>query len=76
MSIRQISSRIELSFWQILIGLMSESPQFQRLVRWSYLGLFPAAAKWSNNYNLRRAFQWAAGGLGFGIMIGFLIALF
>ncbi|MFL7894078.1 MAG: hypothetical protein ACK2UM_04470 [Anaerolineales bacterium] len=76
MSIRQFSSRIELNFWQIVIGLMSESPKFQRLVRWSYLGLFPAVSNWFTKFNRRRAFQWAAGGLGFGIMIGFLIALF
>ena len=76
MSIRQLSSRIELSFWQIVIELLSESPKFQRLVKWSYLGLFPAAANLLNNMSRRRAIQWAAGGLGAGLMIGLIIALF
>jgi hypothetical protein len=75
MSIRQIPTRIELGFWQIVIALMSESPSVQQLVRWLYSDLLPSAEKLVSKLNRRRLFRWSAGGLGMGLVIGFLTAI-
>jgi hypothetical protein len=75
MSLRQISSRIELSFWQIIISLLSESRHLQRLVRWVYLEFLPVLEIFFENFDKKRAFLWAAGGVGFGLLTGLLISL-
>lgn len=76
MSLRQLSTRIELSFWQIVIGVLSESQSMQRLIRWLYLDLIPLAAAFIHQFNRRRVIRWAAAGLGLGFLAGLLIALF
>jgi len=76
MSLRQIPSRIELSFWQITISLLSQSSMLQRLIRWFYLDLMPFSAEFSKRFERRRVYRWAAAGLGMGFMLGFLIAVF
>ena len=76
MSLRQISTRIELSFWQIAISLLSESTFLQRLIRWFYLDFLPFSAEFIKRFERRRVYRWAAAGLGMGFMLGFLIAVF
>jgi hypothetical protein len=76
MSIRHLSSRIELSFWQIVIGLLSESQTLQRLIRWfcrSFLALIADAIQ---QIDRQRFIRWAAAGLGLGMIVGFLISFF
>ena len=76
MSLRQLSSRIELSFWHIVIGLLSESHSLQRLIRWFYLDFLPATTNIYQQFDSQRVICWAAVGLGLGFVIGFLISLF
>jgi len=76
MSLRQLSSRIELSFWQIVIGLLSESHSLQRLIRWFYLDFVPATADFFQYLDRQHVIRWAAVGLGLGFIVGFLISLF
>ena len=76
MSLRQLSSRIELSFWHIVIGLLSESHSLQRLIRWFYLDFLPATTNFFQQFDSQRFIRWAAIGLGLGFVIGFLISLF
>ena len=75
MSIRQISSRIQLSFWQMVISLLSESRTSQQLVRWFYLKLFPVAENIFARFERQKVYRWAAAGLGTGFIIGLLITL-
>lgn len=76
MSIRHLTSRIELNFWQILIGLMSESQPFQQSIRWFYLGFGPAALNFYQKIDQKRLIWWAVAGLGIGVITGVLISLF
>lgn len=76
MSLREISSRIELNFWQILIGLMSESQSFQKSFRWLYLDFGPAVIVVYQTIDQKRLFRWSVIGLGSGLIIGLLISLF
>jgi hypothetical protein len=76
MSLRQLSSRIELSFWHIVIGLLSESHSLQRLIRWFYLDFLPATTNFFQRFDSQRVIRWAAVGLGLGFVVGFLISVF
>jgi hypothetical protein len=76
MSLRQLSSRIELSFWQIVIDLLSESHSLQRLIRWFYLDFVPATADFFHQFDRQRVIRWSAFGIGLGFVVGFLISLF
>jgi hypothetical protein len=76
MSLRQLSTRIEVSFWQIIISLLSESRLLQRLVKWVYLEFLPTLIAFLQHFNQQRVIRWAAAGLGLGLMTGFLIAIF
>ena len=76
MSIRQLSSRIELTFWQVAINLLSESRSLQRLVRWFYLNLEPRLAQYTKRLERRRIYRWSAAGLGLGFFTGILISVF
>ncbi len=76
MSVKHISSRIELSFWQIAIALLSQSSSLQRVIRWFYLDIMPNVTKFSKQLDRQRIIRWAIIGLGFGFAIGFLIAIF
>lgn len=74
MSLRQISTRLELSFWQIIICLLSESRMVQRLIRWVYTDFYPQ----TDHYqwiDLKKIILWAALGLGLGLLCGFVIAI-
>lgn len=76
MSLRQLSTRIELSFWQIVISLLSESRPLQCLVRWIYLDFHPMLVTFLQHFEKQRAIRWAAIGLGLGLLTGFLISIF
>lgn len=76
MSLRQLSSRIELSFWHIVIGMLSESHSLQRLIRWFYLNFLPATKIFFQKFDGQRVIRLAAVGLGLGFVAGFLISLF
>ena len=75
MTIRQLSSRLEVNFWQIMIGLLSESQPIRKSIRWLYLGFFPALADFYLQFNRKLLFRWAVAGLGLGLLTGFLISL-
>ena len=75
MTIRQLSSRLEVNFWQILIGLLSESQTIRRSIKWLYLGLLPAAANLNLQIDRKLLFRFAAAGLGLGLLTGLLISL-
>jgi hypothetical protein len=76
MSLRHLSSRIELNFWQILIGLMSESNLFQKSVRWLYISAGPAVSDTIKRIDSKQLVRWAVIGLGFGLLTGFLMYLY
>jgi len=76
MSLRQLSNRIELSFWQIIISLLSDSQKLQRIVRWFYFDCQPAMSAFIQHFDRRQAIRWGAAGLGLGLIVGFLISIF
>jgi len=76
MSLRQLSTRIEVSFWQIIISLLSDSRLLQSFIRWIYLEFFPTLIAFIQHFNQQRVIRWAAAGLGLGLMTGFLITIF
>jgi hypothetical protein len=76
MSLRQLSTRIELSFWQIVIGLLSGSKPLQKLIQWFYLDFMPAIRVHFQNIDSQRFIRMAVVGLGFGLIAGFLISTF
>jgi len=76
MSLRQLSTRIEVSFWQIIISLLSDSRLLQSFIRWVYLEFFPTLSAFIQHFNQQRVIRWAAAGLGLGLMPGFLITIF
>jgi hypothetical protein len=76
MSIRHISSKIELGFWQIAISLLSDSRYVQQLVCWFYLEVGPVSRQFVNQLERRQLLRWSAAGLGLGLLAGFLIAVF
>ena len=75
MSLRQISSRLELSFWQVIICLLSESRTVQRLIKWAYTDIYPTTSAHDRQFDLKKLILWGAVGLGLGSLCGFLIAL-
>ena len=74
MSLRQLSTRIELSFWQIMINLLSGSKPLQSLIRWFYLEILPAIRDFFKNLNRQRLIRTAIFGLGFGFAEGTWLA--
>jgi hypothetical protein len=76
MSIKQISSNLELGLWNVLIDLLSDSQLFQDFIRWVYQVLVPGVIKIQDAFNFTAALRWSLAGTGFGILTGFLIALF
>lgn len=75
MSLRHLSSRIELGFWQIAIGLLSESTSLQRLIRWFYLDFRPGTGEIVSRFERQRVLRWSAVGLGAGLLFGFIVAI-
>lgn len=75
MIFRKIPSRIELTFWQIVINLLSQSLLIQRMFRWIYFVFFPIIKSFPKQIDIKRLFRWSATGLGIGIITGFVISL-
>jgi hypothetical protein len=75
MGLRQLPSRIELTFWQIVINLLSQSKLLQRLIRWFYLELMPHSKLFIQQIDLKRFVRWSATGLGLGIITGLVISI-
>ena len=76
MSLRQISSRLELSFWQIIICLLSDSSAVQRLIKWAYTDFFTHSTGVNLQIDKKKIFLWAFVGFGLGSIIGLLTSLF
>lgn len=75
MSLRQLPSRIELTFWQIVINLLSQSRMLQRFIPWVYLKVRPHVMTVRTGINLRRFVRWSATGLGLGLITGLVISI-
>ena len=75
MSLKQISIRLELSFWQLVIILLSESRPVQLLITWIYQDLLPAWRQLVLTFDISRAFFWSAIGLALGVLVGLLTAI-
>lgn len=75
MSLRHFSTRLEISFWQLVVQILSESRSVQRLLAWSYHFGSPAIARLLHSIDYERALQWAAIGLALGFLAGLLSAL-
>lgn len=76
MSLRQLSSRIELSFWQVVINLLSTSDIVQKLIRRFYLDFLPYLAAINKQIDRQLIIRWTAIGLGFGFVLGCILSLF
>jgi hypothetical protein len=75
MSFKQISTRLEISFWQLVIQLLSESYTIQEIIAWVYHRGSPGMARFVHRFDVEKALRWAAYGLALGFLIGFLSAL-
>ena len=75
MNIKNISMRLELSFWNLAIDLLSESSAFQNFVTWVYRELTLPVLALSRSFNPKKALLLAAGGWLLGFMAGVLILL-
>lgn len=75
MSLKQISIRLEVSFWQLVIQLLSESRIVQALIAWIYHNGLPATIRLTHNLEGERAIRWAIGGLAIGLLAGLLSVL-
>ena len=75
MSLRHFSTRLEISFWQLIIQILSESRAVQRLIAWSYRCGTPAIARFLHGLDAEQLLQWAAIGLALGFLAGLLSGL-
>lgn len=75
MSLKQISIRIEISFWQLVIMLLSESRPVQLLITWIYQDFLPTWRQFVLTFDVTRAFYWSAIGLALGVLVGLLAAI-
>ena len=75
MSFKQFSIRLEVSFWQLVIQLLSESRPVQALIAWIYYNGLPATTRLIHNFEVERALRWAIVGLVIGFLTGLLTAL-
>lgn len=69
MSLRTIFYQAELSFWSVVIPLMSESPTLKNVIR----GVYSVIKTTCNAYWFFTALAWSAIGLVFGLFLGLLI---
>jgi hypothetical protein len=75
MSLKQFSIRLEISFWQIVIQLLSESHTVQRVIAWvCNLGI-PGTTRFFHCLDSERMLRWAAVGLLIGFLAGLLSTL-
>jgi uncharacterized paraquat-inducible protein A len=75
MSLKQLSIRLEVSFWQLVIQLLSESRAVQAIITWIYHHGVPATTGFFHNLEVERALRWAAVGLALGFLTGLLSVL-
>jgi hypothetical protein len=73
-TMKHIAARIELTFWQFIIDLLSRSKLLQQFIRWTYLEVRPSALVILSRINLRRFVRWSATGLGLGVITGLVIS--
>ena len=73
MNIKNISMRLELSFWNFAIALLSESPAFQKLVTWIYRELTLPVLDLNRAFDPKKALVLAAAGWTLGFLAGLLI---
>lgn len=75
MSFKQISTRLEISFWQLVIQLLSESDTIQEIIAWIYHRGSPGINRFVHKLDYEKALRWAAYGLTLGFLIGLLSTL-
>lgn len=75
MLIKQLSLRLEISFWQLLITLMHESALVQNIIRWGYHRLLPIVLGLSQVIDLKRVANWGLAGFMLGLVISVIFAL-
>jgi hypothetical protein len=73
--IKQLPSRLELSFWNLTIHLLSQSAWLRSLVPWIYRRVGLRWSAFSRSFDIRRAFIWACAALAIGFFGGFLATL-
>lgn len=75
MLIRQLSLRLEISFWQLVISLMYESPWVQGLLRWGYHRLLPLISGLPHLIEPKRVAIWGISGFWIGLIFGILVSI-
>ena len=75
MSLKQFSIRLEVSFWQLVIQLLSESRTVQTLIAWIYHHGLPATTRLIHSLEVERVLRWAVVGLAIGFLTGLLSIL-
>lgn len=74
MSFKQLAVRLEISFWQIVIQLLSESEFIQFAV--GYVAeLWPRAQHYWQRLDRERLLRWASVGFAGGFLIGLAMIL-
>jgi hypothetical protein len=72
MNFRQLTLRLEIGFWNLAIGLLSESTFLRSLVRWLYLAGTGRRPGSNPAFQPARALFWASAGLALGFFAGLL----
>ena len=75
MNIKQLPNRLELSFWNVTIHLLSQSAWLRSMVPWLYRSIGLRWSAFSRAFELRLALLWAGAGLLLGFVGGVLVAL-
>lgn len=75
MVFKELSLRLEIGFWQLVISLMYESAWVQSLIRWSYHRLFPILRGFNQFINTRRVVTWGIFGFFTGLIVSVIIGL-
>jgi hypothetical protein len=72
MDLKQLSLRLEISFWNMAIELLSKSAFFRGLVRWVYRACSGDWLRSTEAFQPSRALIWALVGLALGFCAGLL----
>ncbi len=75
MLIKQLSLRLEISFWQLLIALMHESSFVQNIIRWGYHRLLPIVFGLNQLIDLKKVINWGLAGFFIGLATSLIITL-
>ena len=75
MSLKQFSIRLEVSFWQLVIQLLTESRTVQAIIAWIYIHGAPAITRLIQSLEVERVLRWAVVGLALGFLTGLLSIL-